>query len=313
VRRAIILFLDGVGLGEEDPEKNPLARTEYPFLTHLLDGMPLTVSTGRLSTDEATLVPVDALLRVSGRPQSATGQAAILTGVNAPQRVGEHFGPRPDDRVRTVIDEGTFFSRLRAAGKQTYFVNGYPDGYFQAINSGKRRLSAIPYAVTQAGQSLPTKEDVREGRALPADFTGAGWRRELGYTDAPQYTPEEAGRKIWEIAQGYDLLFFEHWMTDFIGHSQEMEDAVSNLRTFDGVLAGLHAAANLNETLILVISDHGNIEDLSHGKHTLNPALGLVLGDSHRTIAASISSLVDIAPAIEGYLLDMLPGREQIA
>lgn len=303
MRRAIILFLDGVGLGDDDPQINPLARVEYPFLAHLLEGMPLVASTGRLSTEGASLIPVDATLGVQGRPQSATGQAAILTGVNASLRLGEHFGPRPDDRVRAVLDEGTLFSRLRDTGKRTFFVNGYPDGYFCAIESGKRRLSAIPYAVTQAGQTLPSKEDVRDGRALSADFTGVGWRTQLGYADAPQYTPEEAGRMIWTIAQQYDLLFFEHWMTDVIGHGQTMDAAVENMRTFDGVLAGLSAAANLDETLILVISDHGNIEDLSHGKHTLNPALGLVLGAHHAQVSERIMSLVDIAPAVESFLL----------
>jgi hypothetical protein len=304
VRRVIVLFLDGVGLGADDPDRNPLARPEYPELARLLGGKPLTASTGYHSSDEASLISVDAILGVGGRPQSATGQAAILTGVNAPQRLGEHFGPRPDNRVRAVLDEGTIFSRLRAAGKRTYFVNGYPDGYFRAIESGKRLLSAIPYAATQAGQILPTKEDVRDGLALSADFTGAGWRKELGYADAPLYTPEEAGRKIWAIAQQSDLLFFEHWMSDVIGHNQAMDAAVENLRTFDGVLGGLFAAADLDETLILVVSDHGNMEDLSHGKHTLNPALGIALGANHQEVAGSISSLVHFASAIENFLLD---------
>lgn len=302
MKRVVFLFLDGVGLGADDPEVNPLARPLYPTLARLLDGAPLTASTGRLSTARASLVPVDALLGVVGRPQSATGQTAIVTGVNAPARLGEHFGPRPDDRVRSILDEGTFFSRLRAAGKRTYFVNGYPDGYFRAIESGKRRLSAIPYAVTQAGQPLPTKQDVRAGRALSADFTGAGWRGELGYTDAPLYTPAQAGAKIGEIAQAYDLLFFEHWMTDVIGHDQNMAAAVDNLRTFDGVLAGLLDAVDLEQTLIIVAADHGNFEDLSHGKHTTNPALGLFIGAHHQEIASAIESLTDYAPAIESFL-----------
>lgn len=304
MRRVIFLFLDGVGLGVDDPAINPLARPEYPTLARLLNGATPTLSAGRVSTPFAELVPVDALLGVAGRPQSATGQAAIVTGVNAPERLGEHYGPRPDDRVRAVVDEGSIFTRLRDAGKRTWFVNGYPDGYFKVIQSGKRRLSAIPYAVTQAGQALPTKEDVRAGRALSADFTGAGWRNELGYTDAPSYTPIEAGAKIWQIAQEYDLLFFEHWMTDVIGHAADMDAAVANLRTFDGVLGGLIDAANLDETLIIVASDHGNIEDLSHGKHTMNPALGLLVGAEAGTYAARLHSLTDFAPIILDYLAE---------
>lgn len=313
VRRVVFLFLDGVGLGADDPDVNPLARAEYPTLARLLHGAALTASSGRVVAEQAALMPVDARLGVAGRPQSATGQAAILTGVNASQRLGEHFGPRPDDRVRSVLDEGTIFSRLHAVGKRTWFVNGYPDGYFRAIESGKRRLSSIPYAVVQAGQELPRKEDVRAGRAMSADFTGAGWRSELGYTDAPFYDPQQAGRKIWDIAQGYDLLFFEHWMTDVIGHGQDMDAAVDNLRTFDGVLGGLLDVANLSETLILVASDHGNLEDLSHGKHTLNPALGLAIGAAHGLAAANIDALTDYAPLVEAYLAGSVPGSPEVA
>lgn len=302
MNRVIFLFLDGVGLGSDDPAINPLVAERYPTLDRLLDGAPLTASTDRLSTPSAELIPVDATLGIPGRPQSATGQAAIVTGRNAPQLVGEHYGPRPDDRVRAVLDRGTIFSRLRAAGKSTFFVNGYPDGYFRAIESGKRRLSAIPYAVTQAGQSLPTQADVAAGRALSADFTGAGWRTDLGLTNATLYTPEEAGRKIWQLAQPHSLLFFEHWLTDVLGHEQAMARAVANFHLIDGVLAGLLAAANLDETLIVIASDHGNIENLSHRNHTMNPALGILIGAQAHTLAPRLHALTDFASIVLDFL-----------
>ena len=86
-RRVIFLFLDGVGLGNDDPDTNPLARAHLPTLHDLLDGAPLTAASGQVSTTQATLTPLDARLGVPGRPQSATGQAALLTGRNAPQLV----------------------------------------------------------------------------------------------------------------------------------------------------------------------------------------------------------------------------------
>src|SRR5690606_26661899 len=124
-----------------------------------------------------------------------------------------------DKRVRAVLDEGSIFRRLHAQGLQTCFVNAYPQRYFAAIESGKRLLSAVPYAATVGGQALMTADDLRAGRALAADFTNAGWRSELGYTDTPVYTPSEAGQRLWQIAQEYDFLFFEHWYTDVLGHN----------------------------------------------------------------------------------------------
>jgi len=306
MKRVIFIFLDGIGIGPDDPNANPLAADEfatfYPTLYDLLDGRKPVASAGRLSTEQAELIPVDARLGVPGRPQSATGQAAILTGINAPQRLGEHYGPRPDARVRAVIDEGSLFRRLAEAELRSYFCNAYPQGYFDAVNRGKRLLSAVPYAATVGGQTLLTHADLMAGRALAADFTNQAWRDHLGYLDTPVFSPHEAGAELWRIAHDYHFLFFEHWMTDLLGHRQQLDLAVETLQVFDGFLGGLLAAADLEETLIIVGSDHGNVEDCSHRRHTENPALTLVLGADRQAAAADIRALTDYVPAIEAFL-----------
>ncbi len=301
-KRVIVLFLDGVGLGPDDPAINPLAVDAYPTLRALLDDNRLVAATGRLSTAAAELVPTDANLGVAGRPQSATGQAAIVTGINAAQRLGEHYGPRPDARVRAVLDEGSIFRRLADIGLSPYFCNAYPQRYFDAVARGKRLLSAIPYAVTVGGQPLLTHEDLCAGRALAADFTNQAWRDELGHLDAPVYTPYEGGRVLWEISRPYDFIFFEHWQTDVIGHAGDRDAAVALLHRFDGFLAGLLDAADLENTLVIVNSDHGNVEDCSHGKHTTNPALTLLFGAGRRGAADRIADLTDFVPVILDFL-----------
>jgi len=296
------LFLDGVGLGENDPAINPLVAGEYPHLRALLAGAPLVAATGRYTTEQAELIPADAHMGIPGRPQSATGQAAILTGINAPQRLGEHYGPRPDARVRAVIDEGNLFRRIREQGRHPFFCNAYPQGYFAAVKRGKRLLSAIPYAATSAGQELLTAEDLSAGRAIAADFTNRGWRDYLGYSDIPVYSPEEGGAFVWQLAQPYDFLFFEHWYSDELGHHQDLAGAVANFQVFDGFLGGLLGTADLAQTLIIVASDHGNVEDCSHSKHTENPALTLVLGAERQRAAARIGALNDFAPVVLAFL-----------
>ena len=300
MRRVFFLFLDGVGLGSDDPAVNPLAAAQLPTITQRI-GRPLA-STGRASTPWAELVPTDAQLGVTGRPQSATGQAAILTGINAPARLGEHYGPRPDDRVRAVIDEGNLFRTLDRAGYGTSFCNAYPDGYFEAVNRGKRLLSAIPYAATSAGHRLHDADDLRAGDAIAADFTNAGWRANLGYIDAPVYSPEDGGSLVWQLAQDVQFLLFEHWQTDVLGHHRDLAGAVTVLETFDRFLGGLLAAADLDETLVIVGSDHGNVEDCSHGKHTKNPVMTLIFGAGRQAAAARIRALTDYAPVIHAFL-----------
>jgi 2,3-bisphosphoglycerate-independent phosphoglycerate mutase len=301
-RRVIFIFLDGVGMGPDDPAINPLAAACYPTLGRLLEGVRPVLAAGRRSLAEIELVPTDARLGIAGRPQSATGQAAILTGINAPQRLGEHYGPRPDSRVRAILDEGGIFRRLHAAGRTAHFCNAYPARYFEAVQRGRRLLSAVPYAAVAGGQTLLTHADILEGRALAADFTNQGWRDELGYADVPVYAPVEAGHVVWQMAQAYDFLFFEHWQTDVLGHDKAVEPAIHILQRFDGFLAGLLEAADLERTLILVGSDHGNVEDCSHGKHTENPALALVLGAERRHCAAQLHALTDFVPIVLDFL-----------
>lgn len=302
----IFLFLDGVGLGDDDPAANPLAARDYgavyPTLARLLGGAAPVLSTGRAAGPGACLVPLDAQMGVGGRPQSATGQAALLTGLNAPALLGEHFGPRPDDRVRAILDRAGIFRRLATAGRRPFFCNAYPQRYFDVIRSGRRRLSAVPHAAVAGGQRLLTHVDLIGGRALASDFTNQGWRDELGYDTAPVYAAVEAGVMLWQLAQPYDFLFFEHWMTDVYGHDQALGPAITMLQRFDSFLGGLVAAADLANTLIVVASDHGNVEDCRHGKHTTNPALGLLIGEARTAYAGQLHSLADLAPLVLDYL-----------
>lgn len=276
--RLLFLFLDGVGLGENDPETNPVARAEMPNLGRLLDGRRLLRGSAPHSGERASLIALDAGMGVDGLPQSATGQASLLTGKNAPLEIGCHYGPKPDPAVTQFLSNGTVFSRLKEQGKKVAFLNAYPPGYFEGIRSGRRLYAAIPLAATKAGLRLKTKDDLYSGGALSADFTGRGWREHLGISDAPVMEPFQAGVKLAELAGECDFALFEYWLSDYAGHNRDMTAALEILSTLDGVIGGLVSAWNDREGLILVTSDHGNMEDLSTRRHTLNPVPALILG-----------------------------------
>ena len=78
-----------------------------------------------------------------------------------------------------------------------------------------------------------------------------------------------------------------------------METAVHLMEAFDGVLAGLLEAWN-GDGLILVTSDHGNMEDLSTRKHTDADVPALVIGDksAREEFTRGMKDLTHIAPAI---------------
>lgn len=302
--RILFLFLDGVGLGSDDPAVNPLARAPMPVLRSLLGGRPLTASTAPYDGSMAALRPLDAALGVDGLPQSATGQAVLLTGHNVPAQIGYHYGPKPNPDVAAFLTNGdTLFSRLQASGKRAALLNAYPPGYFAAIRSGKRLHAAIPLAVTSAGLSLCTQEDLLAGQALSADFTGQGWHTHLQRPDIPRLAPAAAGRRLGRLAQQYDLAFFEYWLSDYAGHRQDMDNALQQLDVLDAVLSGLLEAWDLTKDLILITSDHGNLEDLTTRRHTAAAVPALVIGNHARNFASLLQSIADITPAILQTLL----------
>jgi 2,3-bisphosphoglycerate-independent phosphoglycerate mutase len=296
--RLLFIFLDGIGLGENNPDTNPFARAKMPRLNQLLDGRSLLKDAAPFHGEHASLLAIDPAVGVRGLPQSATGQAILLTGINIPAELGYHYGPKPNPDVAAYLKEATLFSRFTKEGKKAALLNAYPPRYFDGIDSGKRLYSSIPLAVINAGLPLFRHEDLFAGRALSADFTGEGWRTMLGFRDAPLMNAGGAGRKLASLAMEYDFSLFEYWASDYAGHKQQMENAIELMETFDAVLSGL--VDSWQDGLILVTSDHGNMDDLSTRKHTAANVPALVIGDrtAREEFTRDMKDLTHIAPAI---------------
>ena len=298
-----IFFLDGVGLGSADPDVNPFVTAVMPNLAGLLGDKDWYLqSSGSLSSSRATLIPTDANLDLPGRPQSATGQATILTGRNVPQLVGEHYGPKPNPAVAQIIEQGNLFQEVAAAGGKAALITPYPQGYFDAIKSGKRLYSAVPLAVTSGGWPLFGAEELRAGAAVSPGFTGQAWHDMLGYKDIPIMSLFDSGRQIAAIARQYDLSFFEHWPSDRSGHRGSVKDAVAHLEMIDTAVGGLLAAWDDGAGLLIITSDHGNIEEKNHRQHTRNPVPTILVGAGHADLANDIHNLADIAPVVRRVL-----------
>src|SRR5918996_2000184 len=189
--RVLFIFLDGIGLGGDNPAVNPFARAKMPNLNTLLDGRSLLKGAAPYYGEYATLVAVNPAIGVDGLPQSATGQAVLVTGINIPAELGYHYGPKPNREVASYLKEASLFSRFVKEGKKTALLNAYPPRYFQGIDSGKRLYSSIPLSVINAGLPLFKHDDLFLGRALSADFTGEGWRMMLGFPDLPLMNPHQ--------------------------------------------------------------------------------------------------------------------------
>ncbi|MFN7130526.1 MAG: peptidase, partial [Myxococcales bacterium] len=295
---------DGVGAGRSDPVVNPLARHDA-LLSWFSDGAPPALPAG----GQGRLV--DACLGVEGRPQSATGQTAILTGVNAPRSLGHHLLGFPNAPLRRILDAHSLFAALRAAGVPAAFANPYPLAYLHAfglphqphcapeptlpIPRRRLRTSASTCAVAAAGLPFRTFADARRGLALPHDLTGQR-ARERGF-DVPELSPREAAQVLLRIGEGHGFVLFEHFLLDELGHARALDDAVEELARYDAFLRALVAGLGPEDHL-LVVSDHGNVEDLSVRSHSRNPVPFLAFGPRAAALVASVRALTDVRAAV---------------
>ncbi|MEI6290512.1 MAG: hypothetical protein WCP19_08775 [Chloroflexota bacterium] len=294
----LFIFLDGVGLGSNDALINPLVNANMPNLQNLLNGRKLIFSSAPYSGKQASLLAIDANLGVSGIPQSATGQAVLLTGKNVPELIGYHYGPKPDKATAQTLADGGIFGTLLKLGKSAALLNAYPPGYFSGINSGKRMYSSIPLAVVNSGLPLFTLEDLINQNAISADFTGEGWVEKMAIKDIPVKSKFDAGTFLIGLSQKYDFAFFEYWLTDYEGHGQNIESSIKLLEDLDIIIGGILSGINDNDVLIIT-SDHGNLEDLSTRRHTSNPVPLIVIGNqNNRSIFENIIDLCGLVPSI---------------
>ena len=302
MRRILILFVDGVGLGLDDADTNPFVAANTPNLTMLMSGRKLVSNQQAFSHNRFSFVPVDACMGVDGIPQSATGQATIMTGVNVPAYIGKHWGPKPSEEIRILLQSNNILKAISSNNHSVGLANAYPPAFLQQLQSGRRLPSSIQFAFQTVGTTFSNIEDLRRGHALAADFTGEGLQYHLGFEDIPILSLHEAGKRLVLLAQKTDLLLFDCWQTDVVGHRGTMSAAIDTVERLDAVVGGMLFSWCESDGLIVIVSDHGNLEDKTTRRHTRNKVPVLLFGDDHSSVAASINDLSDIAPALIKYL-----------
>jgi 2,3-bisphosphoglycerate-independent phosphoglycerate mutase len=297
---AIFVFVDGVGVGAADPEVNPLARGDF-LLSRFAGGAGSPLPRGGCAG------ALDATLGVPGRPQSATGQSTLLTGVNAPQAIGRHLLGFPNAALRALIAEHSVFRAAAAAGRTALFANAYPSAYLRALGldgadetgpelPARRRVrpAATTVAYAAAAGRFRTWGDARRGQALTHDLTGV--RASRYGADLPSRTAEEAAEILLALAAGHDLTVFEFFETDEAGHARSMAQALQALGLLDRFLRAVVAGLGEGDAL-LVTSDHGNLEDLSTRNHTLAPVPVLGFGRAAAEVKR-VGDLTGVAPLL---------------
>ncbi|HEU4596102.1 MAG TPA: alkaline phosphatase family protein [Pyrinomonadaceae bacterium] len=295
----LLIFVDGLGIGTRGAH-NPLERLGA-------EAAPLAFFEGEEPSIPfgGVLARTDARLGVEGRPQSASGQTTILTGVNAPATLGYHKQGFPNEEMRAIIREHSIFLQLARAGLgPNVFANTYTRRFF---DERPRWVSATTVAVEAAGLPFRTVEDLRAGRAVFHDFTNR-LAIERG-EDVETRTPEEAAAVLAAVAAEHRFTLYEHFITDRAGHAQDFELALDTLRDLSRFVRAVLEAVDLESTTVMLTSDHGNIEDLSTRNHTLNQVPTLAWGPERELVQRRVRTLADITPTI----IEILTAEEPTA
>ncbi len=283
----LMLFADGLGMPPSPATPTPLRADVCPCLLQML-------------TEHA--VPADACLGVPGLPQSATGQTTLLTGVNAAAHIGRHVAGFPCRILRDLIRRRNIFMRIRAAGGTVTFANGYLHQTLEDVQS--MRLQSVTTVAALSGMGdVRLQAHLLRGEAVAHDLTRASLMPR-GYT-GHGISPEQAAADLIAIAATRTFTLFEFFETDHAGHGRQPGQAEAVLRRYDRFLAEICRQTTGTGMLVLLTSDHGNIEDLSVHTHTRNPVPFAARGPGAAALRCRVNSIADITPAI----LDHLAGR----
>jgi hypothetical protein len=298
----LLVFVDGIGIGRPGAH-NPFDGAPVRILA------PLSGRAEDPGAERPALARLDATLGHPGLPQSATGQAVIFTGEDAIAVAGGHREGYPRGAVCDLIVRSSVLARLRSLGKRAAFLNAFDDARAARLKriargdeprSREAHLSSTALAALAGGGELRTFEDARRGRAITFDFTGEVCRA-FGL-DAPRRSIDDAARTLAAASADLDFALFETFLTDKAGHAQDVAWARHEIARLERFLTVLLDAVDPARQLVLVTSDHGNLEDLSTRSHTRAQVPLLAFGAGADVVVRGATSLLDIAPRVVAAL-----------
>lgn len=287
-----LIFIDGIGIGEPDPEKNPFFSYPFKLFKEIFDQTPHSGNVP-LFASSGVLFPVDASHGFPGYPQSGTGQLSIFGGFDAIREFGGHFGPYAPLSLTDRIYKSNLFKDAIERGYSFRFMNAYPRPFFNYLRKNPRRLNVTAHCMISSGHPFNQARHVHKKQALTAEITNYRWRQKLG-SKVPEITPEEAAKVFNRNMKKADLSVFEYYLTDYAGHKRYDGHVHELCEILDRFISHLVTIFDAENDTILICSDHGNFEDISIKTHTINPSMFMAFGKHARDAQREIKDLTHI-------------------
>ena len=291
----ILIFIDGIGIGQFDRMINPFARNKHQLFSAFS-----TQNFPQETYRDGIILGLDTTLEVDGLPQSATGQTSLLTGVNAASLLGRHLSRFPNEELRSVIKKSSILKQIVKRDLAAAFLNTFRPRFFQTnAEHLVSKLSVTTLANLYANLSFFSFDDLAQRQSIYHDLTNQSLI-EKGF-NVPVFTPEEAGEILVRRSRDFFFLLFEYFQTDRAGHGQDFSFALNEIVKLERFLLSVLKQINLSDTLLIITSDHGNLEDLSTKSHTFNQVFTLLFGKGSHQLKCSLKSICDVSPGILSF------------
>ncbi len=224
--------------------------------------------------------------------------------------------PWPTGAVIDHIKNESLFAKARNLGISAGFLNAFHDRHaekyarvFRGDEPRPKRfhMSASTIAALAGGarddeaRMLAGENALGDGRAATFDLTGDAIRAR-GY-HAPRRSIVDAAHAIAAGAHEKDLALFETFLTDEAGHAQDTAWARHEIVRLDRFLGALFDSLDANKDLVVITSDHGNLEDLSTRSHTRNRIPLFAWGKDASTFTNAVAAAGGSLASVAGVLL----------
>ena len=295
MKSVLLIFIDGLGIGANDPVINPCLDSKielFSFPYHNKDVIPVS--------GKGYCYPTDATLGIEGLPQSATGTATLLTGVNCAQELKRHVPGFPNNQLTEIIRKESILKKVNQKGLSSTFINAYRPLFFKLKESTQWRLSTTTVANLAAGNSFYSLEDIQKHISIYHDYTNKSLI-DRGFA-VPVFSAREAAKILAAVSEKFNLVVYEYFLTDRAGHTQDRERAVQAMVQIEKLILSLIDILDFRGKLLMAVSDHGNIEDLSVKTHTRNNVGTYVWGKESGNYSPEINDISDIAKIILEFL-----------
>jgi 2,3-bisphosphoglycerate-independent phosphoglycerate mutase len=302
-KKYFIIFIDGLGIGKNNKTINPVSHIKNSIFYNF------NQINRKYIKDNTLIIPINANLLKNQIPQSATCQSSLFTGINTAKLNGRHIPGFPNKHIRKIVFENNIFLKFKEKGLKTNFINCYPINYkelnktkLSIDNEGnfiyqseisKRLLKKIS-VTTIISLSLKKKfigiNGLKKEKTIYHDFTNKSLIKNSFQIN--KFSPAKASKILYNQKNIYDVILYEYFLLDIAGHKTDFRKAVKYLKELSEFINCLIKKLKKNETLIL-ISDHGNIEDISKKSHTFNPVPLIIINYENLNYKNTIKSLTD--------------------